>query len=149
MFPDTKSPVSDVVQSFRIPIMLYDPEKQAGAVIREPVSQLDMLNTVLAIAGDRATYISYGENLLDTARLQNRVIISRENANLYQAFDRHFVLGFNPVNGKAEFYMISGKIPGVSTTWYRWQCQTRTGWKNIQAFLQRVSAQYTDPNWKR
>ncbi len=150
MFPDTKSPVSDVVQSFRIPIMLYDPEKQAGAVIREPVSQLDMLNTVLAIAGDRATYISYGENLLDTARLQNRVIISRENANLYQAFDRHFVLGFNPVNGKAEFLYDIRQDPGRVNNLVSVAMSDRNRLeKNIQAFLQRVSAQYTDPNWKR
>jgi phosphoglycerol transferase MdoB-like AlkP superfamily enzyme len=150
MFPDTKSPVSDVVQSFRIPIMLYDPEKQAGAVIREPVSQLDMLNTVLAIAGDRASYISYGENLLDTARLQNRVIISRENANLYQAFDRHFVLGFNPVNGKAEFLYDIRQDPGRVNNLVSVAMSDRNRLeKNIQAFLQRVSAQYTDPNWKR
>lgn len=149
MFPDTRSPVSDVVQSFRIPVMIYDPQNPSGVTVQSPVSQLDIMNTVLAITGDSAPFLSYGENLLDTAKLRGRVIFSRENANLYQVFDENYVLGFSPVSGKVEFCydismdkerknnLVSRKIPAVQ------KLETR-----IRAFLQRSSSQYTDPGFR-
>jgi phosphoglycerol transferase MdoB-like AlkP superfamily enzyme len=103
MYPDESSLKKDVMQSFRIPVFVYDPAKSVKTSVRSPVSQLDILNTILAIAGVKDTVISYGETLPQSDSLFNRVVFSKENSTLYQVFDSSFVLGFNAVTGKAEF----------------------------------------------
>jgi hypothetical protein len=67
------------------------------------VSQLDIMNTVLCLAGNKDPMISYGENLLNDGMNPNRLVFSRENAGLYQATDSSYVLGFNPITGTAEY----------------------------------------------
>ncbi len=103
MYPDARSLVSDVVQDFHIPIIIFDPAQPQQKMINSPVSQLDILNTVLCIAGIKATVISYGNSLLDNNLQQNRTVFCKENSTLYQAIDSSYVLGFNAVTGKAEF----------------------------------------------
>ncbi|MEP7166332.1 MAG: sulfatase-like hydrolase/transferase [Ferruginibacter sp.] len=103
MYPDANDLRSDIVQGFHIPIFIYDPGKQQQKVINSPVSQLDVLNTILHIAGTKEPFISYGNNLLDSVYEPNRVVFSKENNNLYQVTDSSYVLGFNPVTRKAEF----------------------------------------------
>ena len=103
MYPDAKDLHSDIVQGFHIPIFIFEPARPQQKMIDNPVSQLDILNTVLHIAGTNESFISYGNNLLDSMKEQNRAVFSKENNNLYQAMDSSYVLGFNPVTGKAEF----------------------------------------------
>jgi phosphoglycerol transferase MdoB-like AlkP superfamily enzyme len=103
MYPDAKDLSSDIVQGFHIPIFIYDPAKPQQKIVSSPVSQLDVLNTILCIAGTKEPFISYGNNLLDTVQDPNRAVFSKENSNLYQVMDSSYVLGFNPVTGKPEF----------------------------------------------
>jgi len=103
MYPDTKPIAADIVQSFHIPIFIYDPAKPKQRIVNDLVSQLDILNTIFYIAGVKDNFISYGNNLLDSTLDQNRVVFSKENTNLYHVMDSSYVLGFSPVTGKAEF----------------------------------------------
>ncbi len=103
MYPDASDLHSDIVQGFHIPIFIYDPARPQQKTVNNPVSQLDILNTILCIAGTRGPFLSYGNNLLDSVYESNRAVFSKENNNLYQAMDSSYVLGFNPVTGKAEF----------------------------------------------
>lgn len=103
MYPDTRSPISDVLQSFRIPVLIYEPGNPKRMQVEAPVSQLDIMNTILDIAGNKKPFLSYGESLLNESRSSNRVVFTRENSTLYQALDSSYVLGFNIVTGKPEF----------------------------------------------
>ena len=103
IYPDGRNFSADIVQSFRIPVMIFDPEKKQGKTIHTPVSQLDVLNTIVAAAGINDTVISYGENLLAGPASPNRVVCMKENTALYQAIDSSYVLGFNVVTRKPEF----------------------------------------------
>ena len=103
MNPDFKDSRMDLVQRFHIPIFIFDPADPKPQRINNMVSQLDIMNTVLCLAGNKDPMISYGENLLNADMNPNRLVFSRENAGLYQATDSSYVLGFNPITGTAEY----------------------------------------------
>ena len=103
IYPDEKNMVSNCVQGFRIPIIVFDPSDKQQQRINAPVSQLDIMNTVFAAAGIKDTFISYGKNLYKDSIPGNRIVFSRESANLYHAFDSSYVVGLNIVTGKPEF----------------------------------------------
>jgi len=103
MNPDFKDQRMDLVQRFHIPLFIFDPSDPKPEKFPGMVSQLDVMNTVLCLAGQTDSMISYGENLLGTGKNNNRLVFSRENASLYQATDSNYVLGFNAVTGKAEY----------------------------------------------
>ncbi len=103
MDPDAKKMSNDLVQSFHIPLFVFDPGNPQKQVISNPVSQLDIMNSILCIAGYDQPAISYGKNLLNENRDPGRVVYSKQNAFLYQAYDSSYVLGFNTVTGKAEY----------------------------------------------
>ncbi len=103
MDPDARFLTNDVVQSFHIPILIYDPGDPKGKLITAPVSQFDILNTILSISGNTKPFISYGENLLKKDPDMNRVVFSIQNSVLCQAFDSSYVLGFNTFTGKPEY----------------------------------------------
>ncbi len=103
MYPDFSNLKSDVEKNFRIATFIFDPQKNAQTVINTPISQLDILNTVLHISNYKKKFISYGEDLLQIPPDSNRVVFAKANNILYQAFDSSYVLGFNVVQGKPEF----------------------------------------------
>ena len=103
MYPNAKDLRSDIVQGFHIPIFIFEPARPQQKMVNDPVSQLDILNTVLNITGTKNPFISYGNNLLDSVQDPARVVFSKENNNLYEAIDSSYVLGFNPVTAKPEF----------------------------------------------
>lgn len=103
MDPDARYLTNDVVQSFHIPIIIYEPLNSQGKVITAPVSQFDILNTILSVSGNTKPFISYGENLLQENPDMNRVVFSKQNTVLCLAFDSSYVLGFNSVTGKPEY----------------------------------------------
>jgi phosphoglycerol transferase MdoB-like AlkP superfamily enzyme len=91
----------DKIDALRIPIFIYDPSKETGTTISTPVSQLDILNTVLFYGGYQQPFISYGKNLL--AVDSNRVVFAKLNSSIYQAISRQYVLGFDASSGKAMY----------------------------------------------
>lgn len=88
---------------YRIPIIIYDPALNKKRIVDKPVSQFDVLGTVLAIAGCKDSIISYGGNLLDS-NSYNNYAISRPNNTLYQITDSSYILGFNVINNKNEYF---------------------------------------------
>ncbi len=103
MYPDIRKPSTDFVQSFRIPIIIHEPAIRRQMKVESPVSQLDIMNTILCIAGVKDKIISYGKNIYADYPGNNRVVFQKENAILYQALDSSYVLGFNIITGKPEY----------------------------------------------
>ncbi|MEP7253395.1 MAG: sulfatase-like hydrolase/transferase [Ginsengibacter sp.] len=103
MYPDFNDLKNDVEKNFRIATFIFNPQKEDGKIINTPVSQLDVMNSLLHISGYKKQFISYGEDLLQAPTDSNRVVFAKANNVLYQAFDSSYVLGFNVVQGKPEF----------------------------------------------
>lgn len=104
MYPDLNNPVDGIVQNFRIPLIIYDPQNPIAAKIETPVSQLDIVNTLLYYGAYKNEYISYGTNLTTVPTNANRTVFAKENNIIYQAFDSSYVLGFNTVSGLPEYF---------------------------------------------
>ncbi len=101
--PHTKTIRLDEVESFRIPLFIYEPGKPVGKKISAPVSQLDILNTVLHFGGVKDSIVSYGENLADSLPNPQRTVFTKINGFLYQAINEDYVLGFDALQGKALY----------------------------------------------
>jgi phosphoglycerol transferase MdoB-like AlkP superfamily enzyme len=101
--PHTKNIKIDIVESFRIPLFIYDPGNEKKIIVSSPVSQLDILNTILYYGGIKDSIISYGVNLSDTMLLPNRTVFCKVNSVVYQAINAGYVLGFNAEEGKAIY----------------------------------------------
>lgn len=144
MYPDARDPVSNETGSFRIPIMIYDPTNQEAGRDGAPVSQLDIMNTVLHIAGDTGSFVSFGRSLL-LPDSSDRMIVSRENASLYQVFSKTHVLGFNPVTGKTEFcYLIGDRKENRVNLADSGGPVVRKMENYLKAYLQRASGMYLE-----
>ena len=103
MYPDFNNLKNDVEKNFRIATFIFDPRKNKQQIINTPVSQFDVMNTILHIGNNKKEFISYGEDLLQMPPDSNRIVFAKANDILYQAFDSSYVLGFNVVQGKPEF----------------------------------------------
>jgi phosphoglycerol transferase MdoB-like AlkP superfamily enzyme len=103
MNPDFNNFKNDVEKNFRIALFIFDPQKNIQAIVHTPVSQLDVVNTILNSGNYKKEFISYGDDLLQMPPDSNRVVFAKENNVLYEAFDSSYVLGFNVIQGKPEF----------------------------------------------
>ena len=91
----------DKIDALRIPIFIYDPSQATGSTISTPVSQLDILNTMLLYGGYRKSFISFGKNMMNSD--SNRVVFAKLNSSVYQAISKKYVLGFDASSGKALY----------------------------------------------
>ncbi len=98
--PNTNTIKVDELESFRIPIFIYDPSRERKVIISSPVSQLDIMNTILHYGGANDNIISYGVSLADTALRYNRPVFTKINSAIYEAINNEYVLGFNAIEGK-------------------------------------------------
>jgi len=103
MYPNSKDLKNDVEKNFRIALFIFNPQKNRQTIIHTPVSQLDVVNTILHAGAYKKEFISYGDDLLQMPADSNRIVFAKENSVLYEAFDSSYVLGFNVVKGKPEF----------------------------------------------
>jgi len=130
------------VNSFRIPLFIYEPGKN-GSRVASPVSQLDILNTVLSFASLKDSMISYGENLNEPAA-PGRTVFTKMNGAVYQAINNEFVLGFDAVASKALYCYNYKSDPGLTrnllTGGEHAPIQKMT--LQIHAFLQTASTHY-------
>lgn len=94
---------SDQEGSFRIPLFIYDPQRSVKEIYSSPVSQLDIMNTIMAYASNSDSLISYGINLLEFPHDKNRVVFTKKNNAIYQAIDTKYVLGFDVYNDKIAY----------------------------------------------
>ncbi|RYF90683.1 MAG: LTA synthase family protein [Chitinophagaceae bacterium] len=101
--PHTKVIKLDAVESFRIPLFIYEPGNPTGKIEDAPVSQLDILNTVLHYGGITDSIVSYGENLTNSPLNPQRTVYTKINGFLYQAINMEYVLGFDALQGKALY----------------------------------------------
>jgi phosphoglycerol transferase MdoB-like AlkP superfamily enzyme len=134
----------DEVQSFRIPLFIYDPASEHKSVISSPVSQLDIVNTLLFYGGIKDSFISYGLNLRDTTQLRGRTVFTKINSAIYQAIDTEYVLGFNAIDGNPVYCYNYKTDPGKKNNLLQ-QPATPTINKLIlemKAFLQTAVSHY-------
>lgn len=101
--PRRDSVFIDAVESFRIPVFIYDPQNEQGSTITNTVSQLDIMNTILYYAGYDEKIRSYGFNLMNTALDPNRTVFTKTNSSIYQAINNHYVLGFDAAEGQPVY----------------------------------------------
>ena len=109
--PDSKNIKVDEVGSFRIPVFIYDPGREKKVRISTPVSQLDIVNTVLHFSNFQDSMISYGINLTDTLLQPHRIVYNKINNTIYQAINDEYVLGFDAIEGKALYCYAYQKDP--------------------------------------
>jgi phosphoglycerol transferase MdoB-like AlkP superfamily enzyme len=101
--PHTNNIKIDMVESFRIPLFIYDPGKEKKMIVSSPVSQLDILNTILYYGGFKDSITSYGVNLFDIMLQDNRTVFCKVNSVVYQAINAEYLLGFDASEGKALY----------------------------------------------
>ncbi|RYY45841.1 MAG: LTA synthase family protein [Chitinophagaceae bacterium] len=100
--PDDSVTTDDVVNSFRIPIFIFDPSINKKSVQHNLVSQLDIMNTVLSYSGSTDSITSYGKSLLEQPDT-TRTIFTKVNNGVYQAINSRYVLGFDADAGRALY----------------------------------------------
>ncbi len=93
----------DEVESFRIPIILFDPSEQKKENIQATVSQLDIMNTILYYAGVKDSFLSYGTSLRDSVLNPGRTVFTKTNSAVYEAINQQYVLGFDAAENKAVY----------------------------------------------
>jgi len=104
MYPDVKHLNNDVVESFHIPVFIFDPSDPVQLNISYPVSQLDVSSTILGIAGVGSPVINYGESLFLPQEMRRPYVVCKENNILYEVIDSARVLGYNAQTGRPEFF---------------------------------------------
>lgn len=150
MFPEGVKGTYHAVSSYKIPIIIFDASKKDKQVIETPVSQFDILGSILSIAGYRNKIISYGNNLLDTGSLKPYTFM-KPNNEIYQVIDSSFVLGYNTISNKPEYLYHyksnhSESINLITEKKYKNQRVSLT--KLVQAFIQQMGKQYNNTSYK-
>lgn len=130
------------VNSFRIPLFIYEPGKH-GKRMASPVSQLDVLNTVLSYAGVKDSIISYGQNLMEAGQV-NRTVFTKMNDAIYQAINNEFVLGYDAVSSKAVYCYRYVSDPSLRTNLVNeaGNATIQSMTLQMKAFLQTASIHY-------
>lgn len=141
--PGAVVPHDDIVNSFRIPVIIYDPAVNAKEVKTNMVSQLDIMNTVLAYAGIKDSITSYGNSLLDLPADNNRTVFTKINNAVYEAINKEYVLGFNADEGKALYcYRYSTDLKRKNNLLEVKNSAADSLQKSMKAFLQAAVSHY-------
>lgn len=144
--PDPTHTGEDLVNSFRIPIFIFDPARNQKKVISNPVSQLDIMNTVLAYAGIKDSIISYGISLTE-ATDPYRIVFTKINNAVYQAITNKYVLGFNAEEGKALYcYAYKTDLKRERNILSQQNAGVDSLQQAMKAFLQTASGHYRNKN---
>ena len=99
--PNSDNSRNDMVNSFRIPVLIYEPTDNSKRVNSQIVSQLDVMNTILSFSGSTPednNFTSYGISLREAD--SNRIVFTKKDNSIYQAISKNYVLGFNADEGK-------------------------------------------------
>ncbi len=133
---------NNMVNSFRIPIIIFDPSQNKAQTLTHTVSQLDVMNTILAYAGISGGYLSYGQSLLDSMR-NNRTVFTKVNNSIYQAINNEYVIGFNADEGNAVYgYHFKTDTAFKNNLLQQNNAAVDTLIKNMKAFLQTATKHY-------
>lgn len=101
--PHNEEIAIDAVESFRIPLFIYDPSDEKKELISSPVSQLDVMNTILYYGGCKDSITSYGISLKDPLPNAYRTVFTKTNSAIYHAINEKYVLGFDAMQGNAVY----------------------------------------------
>lgn len=142
MYPDVRHLDNDVRGSFHIPLLIYDPLSGKGVKQHFPVSQFDILPTILGIAGQKEMISAYGQSLFLPAESRRPFIICKENNELYQVIDSSHVFGYNVAGNKAEFLYNFREDPERKKNRLSDSSSVLSFTKLIQSFLQTAVDQY-------
>ncbi|MEO6916007.1 MAG: sulfatase-like hydrolase/transferase [Chitinophagaceae bacterium] len=94
-----------------IPFFIYSPRSGIGpSVQHQMVQQLDVLPTVLEIAGYSGKFMSFGKSVFDTTG--DRFAVQRMG-DIYQILDDEFALGFNQPGNEVVYLYNYVKDPGL------------------------------------
>lgn len=148
LVPDDNHVNFNAISGYRIPIIIYDPAVNQKKTYSNPVSQFDVMGTVLALAGYSDSIITYGDNLFDSS---HRFVISKANAHLYHIIDSTYILGFNSNNDKAEFLFRYKTDPDLKHNQLKEKVTEPVVadlTKKIKAFLQKAGMQYNRESFK-
>jgi phosphoglycerol transferase MdoB-like AlkP superfamily enzyme len=150
--PDINNFVYHNVNSFRIPVVIFDPAKNSKKINTSMVSQFDVMGTVLGISGYRDSVISYGGNLLDSAATtNNKAVFSRASNALYQVIDSAYVLGYNIVSEKTEYLFSYKTDTALKINLISSPAAVKIREKlliDIKAFIQKATMQYNNKPFK-
>lgn len=138
----------DPEKSFRIPLFIYDPQDPVKKIHSSPVSQFDILNTLLAYASYSDSLISYGVNLMEAPDDPNRVVFTKLNNAIYQAINQDYILGYNVYEGKPAYVYDLRNDPSRKNN-LSWRSDNRkidTLVKQLRVFLKTVSLHYLEKN---
>ncbi len=102
LVPDDNNVDFNTITGYRVPIILFDPEKNKKEIRNEVVGQFDVMGTILAAAGYPGAVTSYGGNLSDISSLRG-LAFSKAGSSLYQVIDSSHVLGFNVASNRVEY----------------------------------------------
>ncbi len=150
MYPDLRNAKINYVNSYRIPIVIFDPSKTEKIIDNSMVSQFDILGTILSVSGYKQPYISYGGNLLDGTS-KHQVVFTKRNGSIFQAIDSSYILGYNSTSNTAE-YLYNYKtdetlklnlVDDKSNLKIKEELSLQ-----IRAFLQKASMQYNSIRFK-
>lgn len=134
----------DEETTFRIPLFIYNPSDEEKSIVTSPVSQLDVMNTILYYSGFKDSLISYGINLKDSALNPHRTVFTKTNTAIYEAINDEYVLGFDAVNAQPVYLFNYKKDPEKKMNLIK---QSRQGGTEqliaeMEAFLQTASNHY-------
>lgn len=151
MFPTGEKGNYNYVKGYKIPIIIFDPSAKRKKIYNQPVSQFDILGTILSIAGYKDSLTSYGGNLLDSSSL-GMYTFTKPNENVYQVIDSNFVLGFNTVLNRTEYLFNYKKEPQLLTNLNDEKQSAKEKLrltKMVEAFIQKTSNFYNNLSPKR
>lgn len=144
LVPDDRKTEFNAISGYRIPVIVYDPLQPEGKTISTPVSQFDLLGTMLQAAGYKDSMISYGTTLPDLPN-SNRIVFTRANASLYHAIDNRFILGYNSTGNKPEFFFDYLRDPSLQNNLMNrssFKPELSRLQKSMEAFLQKGGSHY-------
>jgi phosphoglycerol transferase MdoB-like AlkP superfamily enzyme len=93
-FPSSDTTPEDIINSYQIPIFIYEPSKSKGIISTTLASQLDILPTIYALLGFKNEFTAFGRNLFDTSSKRYSYNHLFQNG-LLQVFDNEYILGFD------------------------------------------------------
>ena len=130
--------------SFHIPFFIFDPQASQKKIYTSPVSQFDLLNTMMAYASYKDSLISYGDNLMEMPEDSTRVVFTKMNNAIYQAISSKYVLGYNVYEDKASYvYEYNADTARKNNLISQLQnSEIKHLQTQIQSFLKTIQAQY-------
>lgn len=144
LVPDEDNVQINAISSYRIPIIIYDPQQERPEKDNRLCSQFDILGTILSVAGNQKSFISYGDDLLSKPN-PGKTIFTRANSSLYHAIDSNYVLGFNSNKSEPEFLYNYRQDPNLKQNLLG-KADTKEIAQQLEmkmkAFLQQAAAQY-------